>query len=87
MSSIGPADPRDIFTDNERWGDLKDWNSSAVALREEDGIHRIERDGFTPFWAVIDRTALLDIRRWTSQLQTSRTAQGVPDGWACRGAG
>lgn len=63
MSSVGPANPRDIFTNNERWGDVEDWNCSAMALHEEGGIHRIEREGFTPFWAVIDHTALIDIER------------------------
>ena len=63
MSSVGPANPRDIFTNNERWADVDDWNRSAMALHEEGGIHRIEREGFTPFWAVIDHAAVLDIER------------------------
>ena len=53
----------DIFTDNHRWGDLDDWNRSALALHEQGGIHRIERDGIEPFWAVIDHAAVLDIER------------------------
>lgn len=53
----------DIFTDNHRWGDLDDWNRSALAMHEQGGIHRIERDGFQPFWAVIDHAAVLDIER------------------------
>ncbi len=63
MSSVGPANPQDIFTNNERWADVDDWNRSAMALHEEGGIHRIEREGFSPFWAVIDHTALVDIER------------------------
>lgn len=62
MSSGEPA-PHDIFTDNHRWGDLDEWNRAALALHEQGGIHRIERDGFTPFWAVIDHAAVLDIER------------------------
>ncbi len=61
--SIGAPAPHDIFTDNHRWGDLDEWNRTALALHEQGGIHRIERDGFTPFWAVIDHAAVLDIER------------------------
>lgn len=60
---MGPAAQHDIFSDNHRWGDLADWNSEAVRLHGEGGIHRIEREGFNPFWAVIDHAALLEIER------------------------
>ena len=61
--TIGDPAPHDIFTDNHRWGDLDEWNRTALALHEQGGIHRIEREGFTPFWAVIDHAAVLDIER------------------------
>lgn len=61
-ASNAPA-PHDIFTDSHRWGDLADWNRTALALHEQGGIHRIEREGFQPFWAVIDHAAVLDIER------------------------
>ncbi len=63
MTGIGAPAPHDIFTDNQRWGDLDEWNRTALALHEQGGIHRIEREGFTPFWAVIDHAAVLDIER------------------------
>lgn len=53
----------DIFTDNHRWGDLDEWNRSALALHERGGIHRIEADGFAPFWAVIDHQGVLAVER------------------------
>ena len=59
----GPADPSDIFSDNQRWGDVAAWNAAAAALHEKGGIHRVEREGFTPFWAVIDHAALIEIER------------------------
>ena len=61
--TVGAPAPHDIFTDNHRWGDLDDWNRTALALHEQGGIHRIEREGFAPFWAVIDHGAVLDIER------------------------
>ena len=63
MTTVGAPAPHDIFTDNHRWGDLDDWNQTALSLHEQGGIHRIEREGFTPFWAVIDHVAVLDIER------------------------
>ena len=63
MDTVGAPSPDDIFTDNHRWGDLDDWNRTALALHERGGIHRIERDGFRPFWAVIDHGAVLEIER------------------------
>ena len=63
MTNVGAPSPDDIFTDNERWGDLDDWNRTALALHERGGIHRIEREGFPPFWAVIDHAAVLEIER------------------------
>ena len=63
MSATGPAAPDDIFTDNERWGNVDDWNETAVRLHEQGGFHRIERKGFRPFWAVIDHEAIREISR------------------------
>ena len=62
-TAVGAPAPLDIFTDNQRWGDLDDWNRTALALHDQGGIHRIEREGFQPFWAVIDHAAVLDIER------------------------
>lgn len=63
MSDVGRPAPSDIFTDNHRWGDLDDWHRTALALHAEGGLHRIERDSFTPFWMVVDHAAVLDIER------------------------
>lgn len=63
MSQIGPAATNDIFTNNQRWGDIDAWNQACLDLHATGGIHRIEREGFDPFWAVIDHAALLEIER------------------------
>ena len=63
LVGIGPAAPNDIFTNNHRWGDMADWDRACLELHEQGGIHRVEREGFDPFWAVIDHEALLDIER------------------------
>lgn len=61
--NIGAPAAHDIFTDNQRWSDQADWDRTALDLHEKGGIHRIERDGFAPFWAVIDHAAVLEIER------------------------
>ncbi|MEM9614380.1 MAG: cytochrome P450 [Actinomycetota bacterium] len=63
MTDVGLPAPTDLFTDNHRWGDLDEWNRTALALHAEGGLHRIERRGFSPFWAVIDHAAVLEIER------------------------
>ncbi|MEM9712532.1 MAG: cytochrome P450 [Actinomycetota bacterium] len=61
--AIGAPAADDIFTDNHRWGDMADWNRTAVELHGRGGIHRIERDGFSPFWALIDHATLKEVER------------------------
>ena len=62
-SSLGPAPANDIFTDVERWGDIDAWNDAALRLHDIGGIHRIERPGYDPFWAVIDHASIMGIER------------------------
>lgn len=63
MTSLGTPAAHDLFTDNQKWGDIASWNRAAIELHERGGIHRIERDGFAPFWAVIDHAAVMGIER------------------------
>ena len=60
---VGPADASDIFTDNQRWADVDAWNEAVAELHAKGGIHRVEREGFKPFWAIIDHAALIEIER------------------------
>lgn len=57
------AQPSDLFSDHRRWADVDAWNKSALELHEHGPIHRIEREGFDPFWAVIGHDAVLDVER------------------------
>jgi cytochrome P450 len=52
-----------LFTDARRWADATAWRRDMVALHAEGPIHRIDADGFDPFWAVIDHAAVFDIER------------------------
>jgi cytochrome P450 len=53
----------DLFTDRHRWGDMAAWRRDALALHDHGPIHRIERAGFDPFWAVIGHADVLDVER------------------------
>lgn len=69
--SLGTPLPHVIFTDNHRRGDLHEWNRAALGQHDAGGVHRIEREGFQPFWAVIDHGAVLDSER-QHELLTNR---------------
>ena len=61
---IGQPAADDIFTDNVRWGDLDDWNRTALRIHEEQGgFYRIEREGFPRILAVLDHAAVLEVER------------------------
>jgi cytochrome P450 len=63
MRNLGTPAAHDLFSDNQKWGDLDSWNRAALALHDRGGIHRVERDGFSPFWAVTDHAAVMSIER------------------------
>lgn len=60
---LGKPEAHDIFSDGNRYLDLDDWNRRAVELHDVAGLHKIEREGINPFWAVIDYKAVREIER------------------------
>ncbi len=64
MPHPAPLSPdADIFTNNERWGDTADWRRRAVELNDAGPIHRVEAEGFAPFWAVTGHDEIMEIER------------------------
>ncbi|MEY3680951.1 MAG: hypothetical protein RL547_1564 [Actinomycetota bacterium] len=63
MTTLGTPSAHDLFTDNQKWGDVDGWNRAALELHDRGGVHRIERQGYSPFWAVIDHAAVMSIER------------------------
>ncbi len=51
----------DLFTSGARFTDLTSWREEVVELHRGGPIHRIERPGFDPFWAVIGNHELREI--------------------------
>ena len=52
-----------IFTDPRRYLDLDSWHQTAAWLRKHDRIHRVEADGFAPFYAVTRHADVIEIER------------------------
>lgn len=53
----------DLFTNHLRYADLAAWHHDADRLRSAGPIHRIEQEGFDPFWAVIGHDAVMTVER------------------------
>ena len=53
----------DIFHDPHRYGDMAAWRDEVVALHERGPVHRIEAEGFRPFWAVIGHDEVMQVER------------------------
>jgi cytochrome P450 len=58
MSDLGS-----IFTDPAAYADPERWHASAKKLRETSPIHRVQIDGFPPFWAITKHADVLEIER------------------------
>ncbi|ETW96428.1 MAG: hypothetical protein ETSY1_26705 [Candidatus Entotheonella factor] len=53
----------DLFHNPQRFGDMQTWRQDVLALHRAGPIHRIEPEGFRPFWAVIGHPELLEVER------------------------
>ncbi len=53
----------DLFTNPDRFGDLDSWRREALELHARGPIHRIEEEGYKPFWAVIGHDEVKEIER------------------------
>jgi cytochrome P450 len=52
-----------VFTDPARFGDEDTWHASVAELRARDTLHKVEADGFPPFWAIVKHADILEIER------------------------
>jgi cytochrome P450 len=53
----------DLFHNPHRYGDMDDWRREALSLHAAGPIHRIEAEGFPPFWAVIGHDEVMQVER------------------------
>jgi cytochrome P450 len=61
----------DLFTNPARYGDLRSWHGEAAELRSAAPIHRVEVDGFDPFWAVVGYEQVMEIERQPALFQNA----------------
>jgi cytochrome P450 len=55
--------PGGIFVDPRAFADLDSWHQKADALRAADPVHRIEIDGYVPFYALTRHADVFEIER------------------------
>ena len=53
----------DLFHNPHRYGDMDAWRRDALSLHGQGPIHRIETDGFPPFWVVIGHDEVMQVER------------------------
>ncbi|OAA27834.1 cytochrome P450 [Frankia sp. EI5c] len=52
-----------VFTDPTAYADEKRFHAATAVLRRESPVHRVETDGFVPFWAVTRYEDVMEISR------------------------
>ena len=52
-----------IFIDPNAYADLDSWHRTAARLRREDPVHRVEAEGFEPFYAVTRHAHVVEVER------------------------
>lgn len=64
MSTTTAIDgPGGVFVDPTAYADLETWHRKVDHLRESDPLHRVEIDGFMPFYAVTRHADVFEIER------------------------
>jgi cytochrome P450 len=75
-------DPGRLFADPVCWADMDAWHEGAAALRRSEPVLRVERPGYTPFWALTRHADVFAVSRddgtWHN---TSRSVLGPDADW------
>lgn len=79
--SRGDLSPRigRIFTHGEAYADFDAWHAAAAQLRREDPVHRVEVEGFRPFWAITRHADVLEIERDPERFHNTDNVVLVPE--------
>lgn len=62
-TSTSYSDPGGIFANPEAFTDLAAWHQTAAMLRRDDPVHRVEIDGWMPFWALTRHEDIWNVER------------------------
>jgi cytochrome P450 len=52
-----------VFTDPAAYADDERFHAACTVLRRDDPVHRVEADGFNPFWAVTKHADVLEVEK------------------------
>jgi cytochrome P450 len=52
-----------VFTDPAAYADDRRFHAACALLRRDDPVHRVEVDGFNPFWAVTKHADVLEVEK------------------------
>lgn len=73
------SDPGGIFVDARAYTDLDAWYAAAARLRREDPVHRVEIDGWMPFWAITRYDDVFRIERQPERFLNTVRSVLMPD--------
>jgi cytochrome P450 len=66
-----------VFTDSRAYADEARFHAACALLRRESPVHRVEAEGFNPFWAITKHADVMEIeRRHDTWLVAPRPALG-----------
>jgi cytochrome P450 len=57
------TEPGRIFVAPEAYADLEGWHRTAAQLRRDDPVHRVQIEGFDPFWAITRHADIIEVER------------------------
>ena len=74
------TDPRGhIFITPEAFADMDEWHRVAAELRREAPVVRVEKDGWTPFWAVTRHADVFEVSRRSDLFWNTEYSAPGPD--------
>jgi cytochrome P450 len=72
------TDPGGIFVDAKAYTDLDAWHRVAARLRRDDPVHRVEIEGWMPFWAITRYRDVWDVERQPQRFQNTMRSVLLP---------
>lgn len=73
------ADPGSIFVNPEAFTDLPRWHANAARIRRESPVHRVEIEGWMPFWALTRYDDIWKVERQHERFTNTLRAVLMPD--------
>ena len=68
-----------VFTQPKAYADEARFHATCAQLRRKSPVHRVEADGFTPFWAVTRHADVLEIERGSDRWLERAAAGARPE--------